>query len=50
MAVMRSQNAGKVKYDGAVGVLIAPVWKAQPWYPVLLECLLTGVFLLPSTK
>ena len=39
----------KVKCDGAVGVIIAPVWKAQPWYPVLLECLLSDGFLLPST-
>ena len=39
----------KVKCDGAVGVIIAPVWKAQPWYPVLLECLLSDVALFPST-
>ena len=39
----------KVKCDRAVGVIIAPVWKAQPWYPVLLECLLSDVVLLPST-
>ena len=38
----------KVVHDKAVGVIIAPVWKAQPWYPMLLECLTADIFVLPS--
>lgn len=37
----------KVHRDEATGILIAPLWQAQPWFPVLLEMLMADVFLLP---
>ena len=31
-------------------VLVAPVWKNQPWYPILLEMLVDFPILLPHTE
>ena len=31
-------------------VLVAPVWKSQPWYPILLEMLVDFPILLPHTE
>ena len=37
----------KVREDKASLVLIAPVWRSQPWYPALLELLVDFPLLLP---
>ena len=37
----------KVRRDKATLVLIAPVWPAQPWYPAILEMVVTTPILLP---
>jgi len=38
----------KVREERASLVLVAPVWKSQPWYPALLELLVDFPLMLPS--
>ena len=40
----------KIRNDQATSLLIAPAWKGQPWYPVLLELLTDYPTLLPMTE
>ena len=40
----------KVKLEGATLVLITPLWKAQPWFPLILEMLIDLPLLLPVGK
>ena len=40
----------KVKLEGATLVLITPLWKAQPWFPLILEMLIDLLLLLPVGK
>ena len=38
----------KVREDKALLVLVAPVWRSQPWYPALLELLIDFPLILPA--
>ena len=40
----------QVRQQQAELVLVAPVWKAQVWYPVLLEMLVDIPFLIPQRE
>lgn len=40
----------KIRKQGAQVLLIAPVWKTQPWYPLVLELLVDLPQLLPRTE
>ena len=40
----------KVRQQKVTLVLIAPVWKSQPWYPALLEMMVDFPILLPQRK
>jgi hypothetical protein len=40
----------KVQSDRTEIVLVAPVWQAQPWWPLLLSLLVQQPFLLPNNK
>ena len=40
----------KVIREGCTIVLIAPVWPAQAWFPILLECLIEYPVLLPKHR
>jgi len=39
----------KVKIDQTEIILVAPVWQAQPWWPVLLRLLISQPVLLPNS-
>lgn len=39
----------QVRLQGAQVILVAPVWRSQPWYPILLELLIMEPLLLPDT-
>jgi len=38
----------KVREDKASLILVAPVWRSQPWYPALLELLMDFPLILPQ--
>ena len=40
----------KMRDQSAQVLLIAPVWKTQPWYPLLLELLVSFPQLLPREE
>ena len=40
----------RIQQQKVILVLIAPVWKSQPWYPTLLELLMDFLWLLPLRK
>lgn len=40
----------KVAQDKADIILVAPLWQAQPWWPVLLSLVVEQPVLIPSTK
>lgn len=44
-----SKTLEKVTIDQTELVLVAPVWQAQPWWPVLLRLLISQPVLLPSS-
>jgi len=31
----------KIKNDKSIGVVIVPLWKSQPWFPVYMKMLVT---------
>ena len=43
-----SQVLGKVKREGAMGVVVVPRWTTQVWWPLLTRLLIAGPVLLPS--
>ena len=43
-----SQVLGKVKREGAMGVVVVPRWTTQVWYPLLTRLLIADPVLLPS--
>ena len=43
-----SQVLGKVKRQGAMGVVVVPRWTTQVWYPLLTRLLIADPVLLPS--
>lgn len=40
----------KIEHDQAEGILIAPKWPTQPWFPKLLSLLVAEPIILPRTK
>ena len=45
-----SKVLGQVRQQEATLVLVAPVWKTQAWYPLLLELLIEEPLLIPRTE
>ena len=43
-----SQVLGKVKREGAMGVVVVPRWTTQVWWPLLTRRLIADPVLLPS--
>ena len=40
----------KLRQDQAAGLVIAPTWPGQPWYPILVELLVEFPAQLPMTE
>ena len=40
----------KIREDGATLIMVAPVWRSQPWYPALLELLVDFPLILPGIQ
>lgn len=45
-----SRCLAKIRAERAEAILIAPIWPAQPWFPLLLRLLVSQPVLLPATK
>lgn len=39
----------KILADGATGVLVVPLWKTQPWFPLFSSMLITQPIVFPSS-
>ena len=47
---MISRTVSKILRDQAVGILICPDWKGQPWYPLVMKHLIAPPLILPQSN
>jgi hypothetical protein len=47
--IMVGKLLAKIRREGATVVMVAPVWKAQPWWPLLMEMTVGPYLPLPRT-